>query len=595
VTLRLPGITTVHYLLDWATEGEFNPENRNQEWSLLDISDENVNEKSAKGTMAGLGKIISTQPVVVDGMVFKIVEDKLHETVLEGGSLHNSLLRMKESPSPGPVSSKQAFILELIRVAADSGTVTEVVHTGGKPNMKNFRPIKALPGLSVFWVSDDTIGFKCVGDSADTEITEWRGQKLQPVLNKNDFQLRRGSFIQVDCNGAEYYFRIVPKIEVPAIPVAWRRDSFLWLFLLMMLLSFGVLSYIKSLPRAEEEKPAEPLRIAKVELLEKRDVVTPPPPPPPKEEVKPEPKKEPTPEPVKPPEPPKKPMETEKSASSPKSKVVDKPKMAVPPPVKVVSNKLPPMPNTDSAPAKTEKPDVHLKSPAPEKPVGAVGLLGALKSQKGQPSQVKADQVLNDGLVSKTLSGNEPSQLVVKRNPPGVISSKNYQGSGQGGDADAGLMAASSRPGGGDSINASKIGGISGSGRNNIETSLDMAGTAGGGGLSSSGGGNGEDMDVSGGLDKESVRRTLAQHRSAIRTCYERALNLQKSIRGRIVYKWLISPNGPTVWVNLVRSEVNSAKLEACVKEAIQNITWPRAPNKKETVVNYPFQFQSKN
>jgi hypothetical protein len=100
-------------------------------------------------------------------------------------------------------------------------------------------------------------------------------------------------------------------------------------------------------------------------------------------------------------------------------------------------------------------------------------------------------------------------------------------------------------------------------------------------------------LQTSGGLTRDVVRAIIGKYRSQIRNCYERALLVNSDVAGRIVYEWKISPTGPVVTVQLLKSDVHFDKLEGCVRDVIRSMQFPSAENKQPTTVIYPFAFQS--
>jgi hypothetical protein len=101
-------------------------------------------------------------------------------------------------------------------------------------------------------------------------------------------------------------------------------------------------------------------------------------------------------------------------------------------------------------------------------------------------------------------------------------------------------------------------------------------------------------MKVSGGLDRETVRRVIASYRNQIRTCYEKALLSRAKLQGRILYTWNITAAGPVSTAEITKSTVGSPTLESCVLEVIKGMNFPVAGNGNPTTVIYPFEFQSR-
>ncbi|MEI7974152.1 MAG: AgmX/PglI C-terminal domain-containing protein, partial [Bdellovibrio sp.] len=99
---------------------------------------------------------------------------------------------------------------------------------------------------------------------------------------------------------------------------------------------------------------------------------------------------------------------------------------------------------------------------------------------------------------------------------------------------------------------------------------------------------------VEGGLDRESVRRTLAQYRKEIKTCYDRALVKKPRISGRVLYQWTITGSGFTSSARQLSSGLETLSLETCVLSIIEGIRWPESKNGSSTIVKYPFEFTNR-
>src|SRR6185437_712992 len=176
--------------------------------------------------------------------------------------------------------------------------------------------------------------------------------------------------------------------------------------------------------------------------------------------------------------------------------------------------------------------------------VNKIGILGALKGTGPKGPGVKADKIINEGLITESVSGKSDDSKVVIRNPPiGGI------GSGGGGsrNGNSNLAAASTTLGGSQHLAPDSTGPIVGEGGKpgyELGSSIKGAGSESGKGT---GIGRLDDgsAEVSGGLDRETVRRIIMQYRGQIRTCYERALLSSPHLAGRVTYNWTITPQGP--------------------------------------------------
>lgn len=94
---------------------------------------------------------------------------------------------------------------------------------------------------------------------------------------------------------------------------------------------------------------------------------------------------------------------------------------------------------------------------------------------------------------------------------------------------------------------------------------------------------------VVGHLDPESVRKVIHLNRGQIRWCYELRLMDMVKIEGRVLTRFVISPEGKAGQATLEESTLNDATVEACMLARIPTWTFPKPKDGKEVVVTYPF------
>lgn len=537
VVLRAKGVKPVNFLMEW-TETGTDPEDGF--WSIFDVSQTSTmakKEKSVSNVGVGEGVVLDKAPVKLGQFEFQWRTDRLSQSVVEGGAVHDAFMA-KAGVAPLIASSYQ---LEIVSARSDSGSVTQVNHLFPPPVRGVPVPLPGLPSLKLTWgPSEAGIPVQMdYGELKDAEVFK-KGVSLTsgPDAGGHTTRLAPGDLVQIHFQLKDHYFRLVPRVNVPPVRPSLWADSFFGLLVLALLMTAAIGSLIVMTASPPEEPPKEPPRIAQIEVQE---APPPPPPPAPIEET-----------------PPEKKMEETKVAPTPdkSSGEASAPKF--------------------KAKEAQKKPTTGLNSPAPLANVNSVGLLGALKAKN--PNVVKADTVLNDAIISKTVAGNE-GQFVVQQSPSGIV--KKSGPTKTNGD----LTAAYTTMAGGDKMNDSAAGPIAAkNGKSGYKV-----------GYKKSDAPPTEGFTAEGGLDKESVRRALAAYRKDIRTCYERALLTKPRIKGRIVYKWQIDGEGPVTWVNLVSQDVGSPSLPPCVQKVIHGIKFPVAPNHQPTIVIYPFEFLPKD
>lgn len=98
---------------------------------------------------------------------------------------------------------------------------------------------------------------------------------------------------------------------------------------------------------------------------------------------------------------------------------------------------------------------------------------------------------------------------------------------------------------------------------------------------------------IKGALDKSIIARIIKKHYSQIRYCYQKELNRNPKLYGKISIKFVISPRG-TVSSSVVRvSTMKNATVEQCVAKVIKRIMFPQPKGGGIVQVTYPFIFKS--
>lgn len=94
-------------------------------------------------------------------------------------------------------------------------------------------------------------------------------------------------------------------------------------------------------------------------------------------------------------------------------------------------------------------------------------------------------------------------------------------------------------------------------------------------------------------LSKEIIRRVVRQHRREIRYCYEKELQANPTLEGRVVVDFSISPGGDVVSAVIGESTLNNAAVEQCMQAKIRQWTFPLENGKRLYEITYPFNFTS--
>jgi len=571
IVLRAPKVSPCHFLLEWSGVGTANQEAT--DWSVVDISD--LQEEGAEGFLLNQGA------VELSGFKFEIVEDALAVKPEIGGRVLEFAHGESESYSSAQASGNSR-VVELMLVRKDSLSLDEVLHLNQSHLKKLNIPFKQVSGLKIHHQKGRVV---LSVPQSHYKIYN-RGQRISDT---REVELNDGDLLQIQAGPFLIYARWVEKLHAPKLAQSVVVDRTLSTIFLSTFIVCGALLWflIQSRPVIKDRPIPPPPRMATIEIKEglKEE-------PKKVEEAPPAPVKEAVDEVVEVPDAPKpvvKPKDPPR-AGIPKLAKNDKPAEAAAP--RYVKD-----PNTKGT-------QLGLSSPAKVTNANTVGILGAFaKASKGKG--VKSDLLLNQGVVTQTISGTkESNSTVTLKNPPsGVL------GTGSGGDPDGDegtsgqLASASTTFAGGERYNPKSGGPISREGAKgegwSAGTSLSKGGTGIGGGslngksdlgsLESSG------LSVEGGLDRESVRRVINANRGLIRTCYDRALLTNSKLAGRLLYGWKISPSGPVISAELKSSTADNNGFESCVLGVIKKMVFPVEPRGRATIVNYPFQFRPQN
>lgn len=557
IVIRGSKIQPVHFLVEYV--GAEMPSDGGGFWTAIDLT-ENL-KKSTKKNKDGIsdggtgeGIVITEAKTEFRDFGFHLDKDDLLETELKKGVLKRHLDNLSKQGNERHLDN----VLEVVYFRKDIESVTNVMHLSPQQLKQHPTIFPTVPELQLVWTKEANKGELLGKVKADTLEVFNRGQRITDdfVTGNSKSEFNAGDLIHIQSDRVDYYVRAVPSITVDYVRYGWVKDPIILSFVAVLLGCLGFAFYLQSLPVIKEVAP-EP-RVVNIETTAPVLVMTPTPTPLPAI---------PTPTPT--PAPTVAPMAEKKQAKAPAKKEEQK----------AVKAKIPQ--------PKVEKPKAGLNIPAPVKNVNAVGLLGKFKNMgNANVGTVSADQILNQGIVSDTATGN--SGFVVQQSAMGVI------GEGKAGSINTkGLTEASTTLEGAEIGEADASGIMASPGTKDRFSSGSKIGRSngkeGGEGLTPVDG-----LQVQGGLDKESIRKALAEHKRAIRGCYEAALITKKALEGKMLFKWVIAADGPVLTLGLQSSDLGLPQFETCVGDVIKQIVFPKAPNNLQTTVIYPFVFQGK-
>jgi hypothetical protein len=101
------------------------------------------------------------------------------------------------------------------------------------------------------------------------------------------------------------------------------------------------------------------------------------------------------------------------------------------------------------------------------------------------------------------------------------------------------------------------------------------------------------DCTVVGGLTKEEIARVLRRHFSQIRYCYEKQLNSQPNLAGKVVASFVIGGSGRVDSADVAESSLDHEPTETCITNVLRRLVFPAPRGGGTVLVNHPFLFQT--
>lgn len=108
----------------------------------------------------------------------------------------------------------------------------------------------------------------------------------------------------------------------------------------------------------------------------------------------------------------------------------------------------------------------------------------------------------------------------------------------------------------------------------------------------------GSEEEFKGTVDREAVRRVVRQHMREIQLCYDRALNRNPGLSGKIVIGWDVGEQGRVIRAQGIsdRSTIEaSSELTQCIVNRLKGWTFPEPPRNEVYTVSYPFALSATN
>jgi len=94
---------------------------------------------------------------------------------------------------------------------------------------------------------------------------------------------------------------------------------------------------------------------------------------------------------------------------------------------------------------------------------------------------------------------------------------------------------------------------------------------------------------VQGALSKEIIRRVIRRHVNEVRYAYQRELQRNPGLQGRVVARFTIGPSGQVVASTIASSSLGSARVEQDISSAVRRWQFPKPKGGGIVQVTYPF------
>ncbi len=100
------------------------------------------------------------------------------------------------------------------------------------------------------------------------------------------------------------------------------------------------------------------------------------------------------------------------------------------------------------------------------------------------------------------------------------------------------------------------------------------------------------DPRVAPGLEREQVRRVIRANRAQYRACYEKRLQVERDLNGKIIMRFVIGPAGQVMAAVVAESTMNDSQVEGCIRRRMLKWRFPKPVGGGTVDVRYPFLFK---
>lgn len=105
----------------------------------------------------------------------------------------------------------------------------------------------------------------------------------------------------------------------------------------------------------------------------------------------------------------------------------------------------------------------------------------------------------------------------------------------------------------------------------------------------------GAEESFEGTIDRDAIRRVVQENMRQIKACYERALNKDPALHGKVVMSWVLNDKGRVTAASVSSTTMNSSEVEQCMISRLRTWQFPATPKGQEADITYPFAFAAQN
>jgi hypothetical protein len=98
-----------------------------------------------------------------------------------------------------------------------------------------------------------------------------------------------------------------------------------------------------------------------------------------------------------------------------------------------------------------------------------------------------------------------------------------------------------------------------------------------------------EEAMIEGGLDKDQIRAVIDRHIGEVIYCYEKGLQVQAGLSGRVGIRWVINGSGIVQTAAVESTSLKNASVEGCIVNHLRSWKFPHPVGGVNVKVEYPF------